>query len=66
MDSRRNKREADSQDISRRSLLLAGTTFAAASAFGSTASAQTPQAQQLPPPTNTRPAVAEGVVPFKI
>jgi pimeloyl-ACP methyl ester carboxylesterase len=66
MDSRRNKREADSQDISRRSLLLAGTTFAAASAFGSTASAQTPQAQQLPPPTNTRPAVAEGVVPFTI
>ena len=59
-------RKTGSQDISRRSLLLAAATFAAASAFGSTASAQTPKAQQRPPTTNTLIAVADDVVPFKI
>ncbi|MGB9397152.1 MAG: epoxide hydrolase N-terminal domain-containing protein [Pseudolabrys sp.] len=66
MDSHRNMRKTGSQDISRRSLLLAAATFAAASAFGSTASAQTPKAQQRPPTTNTLIAVADDVVPFKI
>lgn len=66
MDSHRNMPKAGSQDISRRSLLLAGATFAATSAFGSTASAQTPKAQERPPTTNTLIAVADDVVPFKI
>jgi epoxide hydrolase len=58
MDSYRNKRKAGSQHISRRSLLLAGATFVAASAFGASASAQA----QQPTPA----AGADSVVPFKI
>jgi arylsulfatase len=46
MDSHRNRPKAERQDLSRRIVLLAGTTLAAASALGSAASAQTTQPQQ--------------------
>src|SRR5262245_45817942 len=45
----RNPSEREERSISRRNILLAGTTLAAASALGSAASIQTAQAQQRQP-----------------
>jgi arylsulfatase A-like enzyme len=55
MDGQRNKPKAEHQDLSRRNVLLAGTTLAAASALGSAAPIQTAQAQQRPATPSGRP-----------
>jgi arylsulfatase len=55
MDGQRNKPKAERQDLSRRNVLLAGTTLAAASALGSAAPIQTAQAQQRPATPSGRP-----------
>ncbi len=45
------------QSVSRRNILLAGTTLAAASALGSTTSIQTAQAQPAPAPSGGKPNI---------
>src|SRR5262245_57605724 len=55
MDCQRNRPKAKAQDLSRRNVLLAGTTLAAASALGSAAPIQTAQAQQRPATPSGRP-----------
>jgi arylsulfatase A-like enzyme len=49
--------EGRSDNVSRRNLLLAGTTLAAASAMGSAAAVQTAQAQQRSAPSGRKPNI---------
>src|SRR5215469_9664765 len=51
------RRETDKPDLSRRNILLAGTTLAAASAIAAAAPSRVAQAQQLAPGSGRKPNI---------